>query len=140
MFQRFTLAVVSTLVTLTPTRGQIIAYDPFNQNPGPLNGTMSTGVPWPTVAPWTSQFGFGAGGFVQGGSLGYGPLAVAGNKSQFDWANSNNGSFRSLGENRGGAPADFWISFLADFGRSNQGLRLYSGAAAQMLLGAPSAN
>ena len=136
MHARLILTLFAAFAAIRPACGQaVIAYDPFNEAPGSLNGGASAGVPWPTGANW--QFAFGNGGTVVSSSLSYGTLQTTGNKSQFAWFAGDNASIRSLGSNRGGAPADFWISFLANFNQPGQGLYLYFNTTPEMQIGAP---
>jgi len=145
------------LVCLIPAtaRAQLIAYDPFNQSIGSLNGTASSGggAVWPNSPQlWQPAYPPSNGGSVQTNSLSYGPLATGGGKvSVPGFSGTNNGSYRALGSDRGGGPADLWISFLhagdspggyilqlanggtlvADFGSPGgpaYGLRLYNAA------------
>jgi hypothetical protein len=119
-------ALVATAASGAAT-AQVVAYDPFNRAaPSQLNGTASTGVQWPydpEGGRW--EMASGNGGVTQPGSLSYGPLQTAGNHAQMTWFSGGNGSFRSLGINRAGVPADFWVSFLADLTQPSQGLVLY---------------
>src|SRR4051812_36439750 len=111
---------------------QLIAYDPFNHAaPFQLNGTASSGggAVWPggSTNTWTTAFGSN-GGVPVPGSLAYGPLQTDGNSAQITWFSPQNGSLRSLISNRGGGPADLWVSFLmAGSAAGNQGLSLYFG-------------
>jgi hypothetical protein len=129
---RVAVAALSAVLTLTVANrlsAQVVAYDPFNQSPGQLNGSASSGggAVWPngSTNTWTTAFGSN-GGLVVGGSLAYGPLQTGGNSAQVTWFSPQNGSLRSLVSSRGGAPADLWISFLmAGTPAGNQGLSLY---------------
>jgi hypothetical protein len=134
------LAAWLVLAAAGPLSAQVIAYDPFNQTaPFQLNGTASTGVPWPTSGGNTPTWGpaFGNGGSVVPGSLAYGPLQTAGNKAQFAWFTGDNGSLRLLVNNHGGAGSDFWLSFLMTGAAGNQGLLLYQGTTLQIWFGTP---
>jgi hypothetical protein len=120
------------LAAAGPLSAQVVAYDPFNQTaPFQLNGTASSGggAVWPSGSTntWTTAFAAN-GGQVISGTMTYGPLATGGNSTQVTWFSPQNGSLRSLVSNRGGAPADMWISFLmAGTAAGNQGLSLYFG-------------
>ncbi|HEY1380718.1 MAG TPA: PEP-CTERM sorting domain-containing protein [Gemmataceae bacterium] len=148
MTPRTYLPLALTALVAAATAGsagaQLIAYDPFNNfAPSQLNGTVSSGVPWPASGEdrtWSGAAGI-VGGVVQPGSLTYGPLQTGGNHAQMSWSSGGNFSFRSLGSNRGGATADFWISFLADLTQPGQDLVLYhmtnQTLVPQMSIGAP---
>ena len=76
--------VLGLLLTATPAAvAQLVAYDPFAQQLGQLNGFASSGsgAVWPN-SPQTWGPAFGNGGVVVSGSLAYGPLATAGNLVQ----------------------------------------------------------
>jgi len=106
------------LVCLVPAaaHAQLLAYDPFNQSNGTLNGTASSGggAVWPTNPQlWQAAYPPSNGGSVTANSLTYGSLATSGGKVAMPgFSGSNNGSYRALGTDRGGGPADLWISFL----------------------------
>src|SRR5215208_3658288 len=54
------LSALSAAASPGRSPAQVIAYDPFNQTaPFQLNGTASTGVPWPTTSTWGPAFGNG---------------------------------------------------------------------------------
>lgn len=136
MLFRTILVITTALSGSTHLLAQgVLAYDPFNQNLGQLNGFASTGVPWTTGSIW--QPAFGNGGTVTAGSLSYGPLATLGNKAQFPWFTGDNASIRSLGANRGGGPPDIWLSFLANPNQNGQGLYLYFNTQQDMQIGSP---
>ncbi|MFT3883405.1 MAG: PEP-CTERM sorting domain-containing protein [Gemmatales bacterium] len=56
---------------------------------------------------------------------------------QFPWFSGDNASIRSLGANRGGGPADIWLSFLANPNQTGQGLYLYFTSQQDMQIGSP---
>jgi hypothetical protein len=135
------LAAGVALITAARLPAQVIAYDPFNQTaPFQLNGTASSGVPWPTSGGNAPTWGpaFGNGGGVVPGSLSYGPLQTAGNSARFQWFAGDNGSVRSLVSSHGGAGSDFWMSFLMNGSAGNQGMVLYQGTTQpQLWIGTP---
>ncbi|MFO0850410.1 MAG: PEP-CTERM sorting domain-containing protein [Gemmataceae bacterium] len=131
------------LLTATPAAvAQLVAYDPFAQPLGQLNGFASSGsgAVWPN-SPQTWGPAFGNGGVVVSGSLAYGPLSTAGNRVQMNGFNSSaNGSVRSLGSSRGGAGNDVWLSFLMRPDTAGaEVLVLYNGPTAVAQFGTPTA-
>lgn len=135
--------VLGLLLTASPAAvAQLVAYDPFAQQLGQLNGFASSGsgAVWPN-SPQTWGPAFGNGGVVVSGSLAYGPLATAGNLVQMNGFNSSaNGSFRSLGSNRGGAGNDVWLSFLVrSDAAGGQVLGLYNSGTPVAVFGTPTA-
>jgi hypothetical protein len=140
----FALSALLILFVTGRSSAQIVGYDPFAQQLGQLNGFASngSGAVWPGGSSnvWAPAFGSN-GGVVTSGSLAYGPLQTAGNNVQFTWFSPQNGSLRSLVSNRGGGPADLWISFLmAGTVAGNQGMSLYFGGSAgneNLWLGTP---
>lgn len=117
-----TLLAVS-FATQTKSHGALLAYDPFNQAVGALEGSSSSGggAVWATTsANWTGD----AGNLSQvtAGSLSYGSLATEGNKASLD--DRNGANFRALGQTLGGDASDLWMSFLVVATADNTGLNL----------------
>jgi hypothetical protein len=104
----------------------VLAYDPFDQPAGNINGTGSTGGVWQGTGKWTG------GGTVSAGTLTYGPLVTSGNQANYDaTANAN----RAIGATLGGANTDLWFSFLIVANRNDSGISLFTGATEQNFMG-----
>ncbi|MBM4058170.1 MAG: PEP-CTERM sorting domain-containing protein [Planctomycetes bacterium] len=106
----------------------LLVYDPFNQAPGNITGTASTGggAVWPGAGTWNG------GGTVSAGSLSYATLQTAGNQANYDAvANAN----RAIGATLGGANTDIWVSFLIAANRDDSGISLFTGGTEQNFMG-----
>jgi hypothetical protein len=102
-----TLAVLAASAT---SQAALLAYDPFNQAPGAMDGTRSSGggAIWPTAD--RNWFGGNANALISEGSLSYGPLLTEGNQANLDTRNGP--IFRAFDVTYGGNGSSLWISFL----------------------------
>lgn len=113
---------------VAPASAVVLLYDPFNQAPGTINGTASTGggAVWPGAGTWNG------GGTVSAGSLSYGPLLTSGNQANYDAvANAS----RAVGASFGGPNTDIWYSFLIAANRNDSGISLFTGGTEQNFMG-----
>jgi hypothetical protein len=111
-----------------PASATLLAYDPFNQAAGNINGTASTGggAVWPGAGTWNGA------GTVSAGSLSYGTLLTSGNQANYDAvANAN----RAIGATLGGANTDLWFSFLIVADQNDSGISLFTGGTEQNFMG-----
>ncbi len=107
----------------------LYVYDPFNQAPGALNGTASSGGDPAAVWPTENQNYTTVTGTAQviSGSLS-GNILTQGNAAQLQGGASAS-IFRLFGTTLGGPGTDLWISFLitAASGKNSQVLSLFNG-------------
>ena len=130
----FLPVAVTLLAASASTQAALLAYDPFNQAPGPMNDTRSSGagVVWPGVT--NNWFSGSANTVISTGSLSYGPLLTGGNQANLD--NSGSSIFRAFDTTFGGDGSDLWISFLIVGTADNTGISLFQVGAENNFMGA----
>ena len=131
-------ALGCALVLGTPcVHATLLVYDPFNQAPGTLNGTSSSGgspaAVWPTAGQnYTTPTGTTQ---VVSGSLS-GNVVTQDNRAQVG-PEASASIFRLFGATLGGAGTDLWVSFLinATSAKNSQVLSLFNGAQEDLAIG-----
>lgn len=125
--RRAALFLTISLLLSQAARAAIIAYDPFNQGVGDINGTASSGgdpkAEWQGDGKWTKVGGTVT---IEPNSLSYGSLITQGNHVKVT-NESRSYAVRSFNRTYGSGtvPENVWLSFLMQGTTANKDEGLY---------------
>jgi hypothetical protein len=140
--QRPWFSIAAVLIALScataTTHAALVVYDPFNQSPGIMDGTASSGGTPPALWPTAGQnYGTLTGAAqIVSDSLS-GSVFTQGNRAQIGDNNGSDFLFRLFGATLGGPGSDLWISFLisAASAKNSQVISLFNGAQETLAIG-----